>query len=92
MSLLFCSAIGFSFSFLNCLGRLALEADVSGTELASVFGLVNALGRLMVCLPLDYTRQQRWGGIYDARVKGYRSRRYVYRVRRLYIYCMYPKR
>ena len=56
MFLLFCSAIGFSFSFLNCLGRLASEVAVSGTELDSVFGLVNALGRLLVCLPLDYTR------------------------------------
>ena len=41
-----------------------MEAQVSGTELSSVFGLVNALGRLMVCLPLDYTRQHAWGGIY----------------------------
>ncbi|CAK8991303.1 unnamed protein product [Durusdinium trenchii] len=64
MFLLFCSAIGFSFSFLNCLGRLAAEASVSGTELSSVFGLVNAFGRLLVCLPLDYTRNYRWGGIY----------------------------
>lgn len=64
MFLLFCSAIGFSFSFLNCLGRLASEVAVSGTELDSVFGLVNALGRLLVCLPLDYTRQYRWGGVY----------------------------
>ena len=66
MSLLFCSVIGFSFSFLNCMSRLALEADVSGTEVTSVFGVVNALGRLMVCLPLDYTRHQKWGGIYEA--------------------------
>lgn len=64
MFLLFCSAIGFSFSFLNCLGRLSAEVGVSGTELGSVFGLVNALGRLLVCLPLDYTRKYRWGGVY----------------------------
>eukprot|EP00435_Cladocopium_sp_Y103_P034895 s1076_g9.t1 len=64
MFLLFCSAIGFSFSFLNCMDPLSAEVGVSGTELGSVFGLVNALGRLLVCLPLDYTRNYRWGGIY----------------------------
>eukprot|EP00438_Fugacium_kawagutii_P004272 Skav214016 [mRNA] locus=scaffold1070:430994:435452:- [translate_table: standard] len=42
--------------FLNCMGRLSEEVSVSGTELESVFGMVNALGRLLVCLPLDYTR------------------------------------
>mmetsp|Transcript_49089 Transcript_49089/g.116923 ORF Transcript_49089/g.116923 Transcript_49089/m.116923 type:complete len:447 (-) Transcript_49089:342-1682(-) len=64
MSLLFCSAIGFSFSFLNCESRLAAEANVSGRELSSVFGVVNALGRLAVCVPLDFTRTHKWGGIY----------------------------
>ena len=38
------------------MGRLSAEVGVSGTELGSVFGLVNALGRLLVCLPLAYTR------------------------------------
>lgn len=72
MFLLFCSAIGFSFSFLNCLGRLSAEVGVSGTELGSVFGLVNALGRLLVCLPLDYTRKYRWGGVYARHAMWYR--------------------
>ncbi|CAE7454466.1 unnamed protein product [Symbiodinium sp. CCMP2456] len=65
MMVLFCVAIGFSFSFLDCEGSLASEVNVSSKELASVFGIVNAFGRLAVCIPLDWTRKHRWGGVYS---------------------------
>mmetsp|Transcript_45220 Transcript_45220/g.105468 ORF Transcript_45220/g.105468 Transcript_45220/m.105468 type:complete len:451 (+) Transcript_45220:45-1397(+) len=64
MLLLFSVAIGFSFSFLDCEGRMASEVGVSSKELTSMFGIVNAFGRLAVCIPLDWTRNYRWGGVY----------------------------
>jgi len=64
MAVLFFIAVGFSFSFLNCQPRIAAEADVSSSSVATIFGVLNALGRMLVCIPLDYTRHARFGGVF----------------------------
>eukprot|EP00930_Biecheleria_cincta_P024285 TRINITY_DN17391_c0_g1_i1.p1 TRINITY_DN17391_c0_g1~~TRINITY_DN17391_c0_g1_i1.p1 ORF type:complete len:458 (-),score=48.40 TRINITY_DN17391_c0_g1_i1:216-1589(-) len=63
-SLLFFLAIGFSFNFLNVESRIAAEVDISGESLATAFGVLNALGRVSVSVPLDYTREHPLGGAF----------------------------
>lgn len=62
---IFFVAIGFSFSFLNCEGALATEVGISASSLAEIFGVLNAIGRLLVGVPLDYTRHHPLGGVYS---------------------------
>lgn len=64
MNLLFFVAVGFSFSFLDVEARIADVAGVETKPLAGVFGILNALGRLSVTIPLDYTRNHEWGGVF----------------------------
>jgi len=62
--ILFFIPIGFSFSFLNVETRIASEVDLTANDLATPFGILNALGRVCVNAPLDYTRHHPLGGVF----------------------------
>lgn len=62
--ILFFIPIGFSFSFLNVEARIASEVGLAANDLATPFGILNALGRICVNLPLDYTRHHPLGGVF----------------------------
>jgi len=65
MWVLFFFPVGFSFSFLNCAPRLAKEAGADPSSLTAAFGILNAFGRLVVNVPLDYTRKYAFGGVFS---------------------------
>jgi len=65
MNLLFFVAVGFAFSFLEVEQEIASEVGVESRSLTDVFGVLNALGRLSVSIPLDYTRTHPWGGVFS---------------------------
>jgi len=62
--ILFFIPIGFSFSFLNVEARIASEVGLTANALATPFGILNALGRICVNAPLDYTRHHPLGGVF----------------------------
>jgi len=62
--ILFFIPIGFSFSFLNVEARIASEVGLTANDLATPFGILNALGRICVNAPLDYTRHHPLGGVF----------------------------
>merc|ERR1719362_1335435 len=64
LSSFFFIPIGFSFSFLNVEARIASEVGLTANALATPFGILNALGRVCVNLPLDYTRHHPLGGVF----------------------------
>lgn len=63
-AILFFIAIAFSFSFLNVEARIASEVGLSANSLATSFGILNAVGRICVNTPLDYTRHHPLGGVF----------------------------
>lgn len=64
LSFVFFVAIGFSFSYLSVVARIGDEAGVKSSTLSIMFGILNALGRIVASVPLDYTRHHRFGGIF----------------------------
>mmetsp|Transcript_77471 Transcript_77471/g.250669 ORF Transcript_77471/g.250669 Transcript_77471/m.250669 type:complete len:453 (-) Transcript_77471:67-1425(-) len=64
MSGLFVLGIGFAFSFLDVEAKLAAEAGLDASALTIPFGVINCFGRIATCVPLDWTRHHRFGGVY----------------------------
>jgi hypothetical protein len=64
MFLLFFGAIGFSFCFLNSEARIAAEVGIDAGALTTSFGILNAVGRLLVSVPLDFTCNYAFGGVF----------------------------
>lgn len=64
MGVIFFIPLGFTFSFLNVVPRIADEVGASESSLTAVFGILNALGRLSGSIPLDYTRRHPLGDVF----------------------------
>lgn len=64
MSVVFILPIGFSFSFMNVEGQIAEQAVVEASFLARRFGFINAIGRILTSVPLDYTKCHPMGGVH----------------------------
>lgn len=62
MAAVFICGIGFSFSFFDYEAKIAAATGANLTLLWNIFGVVNALARLVTGLALDFTRHMRFGG------------------------------
>lgn len=64
MSFFLVIPVGFCFSFLDVMGKIAQEAGLLDSDLAMTFGLCNAVGRFLFSFLLDFTRGHALGGVH----------------------------
>lgn len=62
MSLLFSGSVAFGFSFLDYESKIATAVGYEMGPLLKIFGLLDAVARVAVNSPLDYTKNYRFGG------------------------------
>ena len=60
MTAVFICGIGFSFSFFNYETKIADAAGANITTLWNIFGVLNAIARLIVCVCADLTRHMKY--------------------------------